>query len=282
MPPPDEEHPLDVSEQLQRRARLLAAQLERDMQSALHALGAEAMRAYMRHAPRQLPDTDARRQKLLERILEAIGIRTWLRRHLDPILKNHAARTVLDTQRTLSTEITHELMASAVPQLQDLRIELHVGPEETARIMGGAGKDMRLPDIEPQARAAIRQAIEDGYRRGENPVATARRIRQYVPAGRFVHAGSAYRSKLIARSETMDLQRAATLAAYDSSDTVTSLLIRDGLLPDSDDDCKARNGRIVPKSEGASIQALHPQCTLNFSPVVSLAPVREPELVGVA
>lgn len=276
-----DEHPVDVSRSLNRRARLLAWQLERDLEHVLKALGADAMRAYMHHAPRQLPDTDARRERLLERILEQIGIKTWLRRHLDPVLKNHASRTILDTQRTLNTEIKHELH-EAGHIAEAIGFGLQVGPAEARDILAGAGKDLRLPDIEPQARAAIRQAIEEGYKRGENPIATARRIRQYVPQGRFVNAGSTYRAKLIARTETLNLQRAATLAAYDSNESITSIQISDGILPDSDDFCQDRDGMIVPKSDASSVQPAHPQCTLSYSPVVSLVRVRERELAGVA
>lgn len=256
-----------VAEALAQRARLLAAQLEREIQSALDHLGEDAMFAFLaahRHGDR----TDrAEQRRIVARVLERLRLRTWTQRRLDPLIRNHAARTLLDTERTLQAEIG---------------IELQVAEQEVKRIVGGAGSHLNLPDIEPQARAAIGRAIEEGFARGENPVATARRIRQYVPAGRFVHAGSAYRSKLIARSETMNLQRAATLAAYDSNARITDIQIRDGLLSDSDADCIARNGTIVPKAQAAAVKPLHPQCTLSFSPVVAPLAVREPALAGVA
>jgi hypothetical protein len=244
---------------LQRRVRVLAAQLEHDIASALRELGALASHAYLSHAGRGGKPT----AQLPDQVLDTIRVDQWVRRRETPILQNHAVRVIADTQRTLRTEIG---------------LDMRVPVDDARRIVTESTKDLRLPDIEPQVRAAIRTAIEEGYAAGENPVATARRIREYVPAGRFVHAGAAYRSRLIARTETLDLQREATLAAYQANESVTHIQIRDGLLADSDDACKARNGRIVPKADAASIQPLHPQCTLSFSPVVSpSARVREPE-----
>jgi len=242
-----------VTPALQARARLLAHQLERDIAGALRRLGTEAMHAYL-HARLANPPSAAQSASLVNQILVVLRLRTFAQRRLHPLLVNHGARVMADTQRTLQVEIG---------------LELKIGEQDAQAIMGAAGKDFRAPDIEPQVRAAIMAAIRDGFAAGEHPVKTARRIQAYVPAGRFVHAGPAYRAKLISRTETLNLQRASTLAAYESNASILSVQIRDGLLSDSDDACIERDGRIVPIGEAGAVQPLHPMCTLSFSPVVS-------------
>ena len=127
-----------------------------------------------------------------------------------------------------------------------------------------------MSDIETQVRQSIQQTIQEGFDRGENPITTARKIRENVPAGRFVNAGSMYRSQLIARNETANLQREATLAAYRSNPNIVAVRLQDGIYgpPRSDGACISRDGDEVPVAEAGSVHPFHPMCTLGFEPVV--------------
>jgi hypothetical protein len=252
---------IDIGPHLRRRAQVLSAQLEQELNAVLTELGEQAAAAYQATAQKaSLSDL----HRLVGRVLAHLNLRQWIQTRLMPILRNHAARTSADTERTIEAEIG---------------IEVHIGEQEAQRLALQAGQDLQLPDIEKGVRLAILQAIRDGLTAGENPVATARRIRSMVPAGRFVHAGSRYRAQLIARNETANAQRASTLALYESNPHVVAVKLQDGVYgpPRSDSTCMARNGDEVPISEARSTHPLHPLCTLGFIPVVSAqARPREP------
>ena len=79
-----------------------------------------------------------------------------------------------------------------------------------------------------------------------------RRIRDYVPAGRFVNAGPEYRSKLIARTESKWAQNKVHLEIYRHSEFVTGCMAFDAQLgaDSSDPDCIARNGKTFTPDRG--------------------------------
>jgi hypothetical protein len=231
---------------------VLSAQLEREMQTALAELGDHAAIAYQQFVHKaNMPNI----RKIVSRVLQALNIRQWLEQHLIPILRNHAGRVMLDTQRALVTEIG---------------LEMGIGEQQANMIAAKAGVRLSLADIDEQVRKSIVKAIEDGFAAGENPLVTGRRIREQVPAGRFVHAGARYRANLIARNETAELQRAATLALYQSNPNVTAVRLQDGIYgpPRSDAQCMARNDEVVPIEAADGVAPYHPNCTLGFSPVI--------------
>ena len=231
-----------VAPNLRHRAQVLAAQLEREIKASLSELGDNAASAYEGLAQK------ARKpglRQIIQRVLAGMDIPGWLRSRLLPILQNHAARVVMDTQRVLQ---------------QEIRLQVHIADEKVQQLALQAGTHLQLKDIEPQVVKSITDAIQKGFDAGENPMVTARRIREDVPAGRFVHAGSRYRAELIARSETMRLQRDATLAAYESNPNITAVQLTDGIYgpPRSDGPCIARDGQIVPIEDADSV---HPNFT---------------------
>ena len=226
--------------------------MDREIQSALSELGERAATAYLGSVQKaNRPNI----RKIVARALAAINIQTWIQNRLRPILHNHAARVVADTNRVLNAEI---------------KLEVHIADAQAAEIASQAGVHLQMTDIESQVRQSIAAAIEQGFQRGENPLTTARKIREDVPAGRFVHAGSRYRSQLIARNETANLQREATLAAYRSNPNIEAVRLQDGIYgpPRSDGACMARDGDVVPIAEAGSVHPYHPMCSLGFEPVV--------------
>lgn len=243
----------DVGQAFKERAEVLAHQLEREIDAALDRLGDDAASAYL-SAVRKAKGPNVRR--MVQYVMTNLNLGAWVRNTILPIIRNHAARTTADTQRMVQSEIN---------------LEVGVADKDANRIMLQAGSHLDMPDLEPQVRDAIQRVIEQGLANGENPNATAKRIRDLVPAGRFVNAGSAYRSRLIARNETANAQRAAALASYRSNPRIGSVELRDGIYgpPRSDSECMARDGDVVPIEDAEAVHPLHPLCTLSFLPVVS-------------
>jgi hypothetical protein len=254
-PAPDGQRVIPVTPKLKQRADLLSTQLEREIQSALGHLGEDAATAYMTVAQKaSVPEIAA----LVKQVLAKLDITKWVQARLMPLLRNHAGRVAADTQRLLQAEIGQETK---------------IGPNVVAQMTQNAGRHLRVVDTEPQVRNAIERAIQEGMAVGDNPTKTARRIREHVPAGRFVNAGSKYRAELIARNETAGLQREAILGGYKSNPHVTAIRVRDGIYgpPRSDETCMARDGDTVPIDEASGVLPDHPLCSLSYDPVVSLA-----------
>lgn len=241
-----------VGPHLQHRAKALSGQLDREIQGALSELASRAADAYLQTVQKA---TRPNIRRIVQRALAAINIQAWIQNRLRPILHNHAARVVTDTNRVLNAEV---------------KLEVHIADQEAAQIAAQAGVHLQMADIEAQVRDSITAAIQQGFDRGENPITTARKIREDVPAGRFVHAGSRYRSQLIARNETGTLQRLAAIAAYKSNPNIVAVRLTDGIYgpPRSDATCIARDGEILPISEADGALPLHPLCTIGVEPVV--------------
>jgi hypothetical protein len=126
------------------------------------------------------------------------------------------------------------------------------------------GKRMGLVDIASDTRAALFKTIDAGRMIGANPKATAKLIEQFVPAGRFTNAGVGYRSRLIARTETLHSARISTVQVYRSAPQVNFCVAFDG---ESDEECAARNGAIFTFDEAeAEANGTHPNCVLAFGP----------------
>lgn len=244
---------INVQPALSVRARVLSDQLDQEIQAALGELAEHAATAYQTVVVKAGSGYLGR---LVARVMRSLNLQAWIQDRLLPILRNHAGRVAADTQRTLQTEIG---------------LEMHVAEDAMQNISDSAGEHLGMRDIEPQVRASIMEAIRQGLAAGDAPSKTAQRIRDRVPAGRFLHAGSRYRAQLISREETSRAQREATLASYESNPHITHVELRDGIYgpPRSDGPCIARDGQIVPIGEARSVHPYHILCTLGYGPVVS-------------
>lgn len=242
-----------VGPALAERRAILARQLEGEILGALKLLGEQAATSYLREP---LAKSDQRkRQALANRVLRGLKLSAWVKTHLQGLLRNHAARTAGDTQRLLQAEVG---------------IETRIGTRDMQRIEARAGRNLRASDIEPAVRDAIMRAIEEGFAAGDNATKTAQRIRSNVPAGVFTKAGPQYRARLIAQTETSEIQNGAVRAAYAANPHITAVRVRDGVFgpPRSDSTCIARDGDIVPIEDVARVLPLHPLCTLSLDPIV--------------
>ena len=181
----------------------------------------------------------------------------WAKDELEPIFENHTERVANHTVRTVN-------------EVMDIRINV---PDHVMRqLIADGGLRLGLVDIEGDTRKSIFRALHEGRSAGEGADPLARRIRSEVPAGRFHKAGPAYRSKLIARTETKWAQNTSSLVAYENSADITKVVAYDAQLgaSRSDPDCIARNGReFLIKDAKVELSKEHPNGTLSFAPIVN-------------
>ena len=144
-------------------------------------------------------------------------------------------------------------------------------PDPVARsVVAEGGTRAGLVDITDGTRGAIYRALSDARAAGEGPPAIARRIRDQVPAGRFVNAGPKYRAQLIARTETKWAQNRSSLELYNASPNVRGVIAFDAQGADSDPDCINRDGTEFSFADADREMANeHPNGTLSFAPVVA-------------
>lgn len=223
----------DVGQALVDRRPLLARQLEQEVEAALSELGGQAAQAYGivargAHTPREA-------DRLTGSVMAKARVGDFARGRLTMLMRNHAGRVAEDTQRILRGRVPGaELQDPAVKRLQLL-----------------AGHHLRQRDLEPQVRAAVKDAITEGLAAGEGPASIGERIRAAVPAGRFRLAGAKWRAQLIANEETNSLQRHAALEAYRTAG-VTHV---------------NADGHIIPIEEALEqAPRLHPAATLVYRP----------------
>ena len=136
------------------------------------------------------------------------------------------------------------------------------------RIISEGGTRMGLLDIPEDTRRGLFQALHDGRVAGEGPLQLSRRIRQYVPAGRYQNAGTAYRALVIARTETRYAQNISSLETYRLSPRIRAMLCFDAQAGRTDADCTDRNGREFSYDDAMLItSAEHPNGTLDWAPI---------------
>ena len=196
--------------------------------------------------------------------IEQIDASKWAKNELEPIYKRQNRRVLDHTTESVGTI---------------MNIAINV-PDRVAReLINTGGTRLGLLDVASDTRKAIFRALEEGRKLGEGADTLARRIRNEVPKGRFLNAGSTYRARMIARTETKWSQNESSLVAYELSPDITEVVAFDAQLgPDrSDPECIARNGRTFTiKQARSEMGREHPNGTLSFAPIVrSGAPRRE-------
>lgn len=136
------------------------------------------------------------------------------------------------------------------------------------RMLREGGRRLGMIDIPADTKQALFRVLEfsrDWEVGQPSPRQVATWIRQEVPAGRFVNAGSRYRSTLIARTEIMHSTRKAQLETFRADQNVNMVVAFDG---DEDEDCAARNGGEFTLDDASiEMDAEHPNGTLSFAPV---------------
>ena len=223
-----------------------------DLERQFHTLGRRVARAY-----RDLTPAGQDLNDLVVQVLAEADIPTWQQAQLTPAFERHYRR-VLETT------------------MDDIRSVVGVGvnlPDPVAReIVATGGRRMGLLDLNRDTRRSLFTALTQAREEGLGPRAAARRIRDHVPAGRFVNAGSRYRATMIARTETKFAQNVSALQTYRNMDVVTGVRAFDAQRGPTDAECEARNGEIYTFDEAeALIASEHPNGTLSLAPHIEEA-----------
>lgn len=230
-------------------------QLSRDMSLALKSFAEEAASEYER-----LVNKAESPSAITGRILKKVGASGFARK-LARAWFEHYGRVTQGVVKSFAQTLEDE----GRPPIVDMPTAA------VADIQRDGGMRVAKLSIERQLREGLERALKQGQERAPTDwKATADQIRRDIPAGRFVKAGSEYRSKLIARTETAHAQRLSSLTAYENHPDVMEVELLDGLLADSDADCKARSGSRVSFKEAAEAidsPVTHPNCTLVLMPV---------------
>jgi HK97 family phage portal protein len=221
-----------------------------DIRSFFHDLGERAALAYA--AVEHPKARKAHESNDADKIMAHLNIDELFKDVLIPVILRHHTRVFESTVGTVN-------------EMLGLSVDL---PDWVARdLLARGGKRIGLYDIEKQTHEAIFRSLVDGRVLGESVEDLARRIRTQVPAGPWPNAGSGYRAKLIARTETKWAQNVSAMAAYKEAGA-DRLMAFDAQGADSDPECEARDGQIFSHAEAeAELANEHPNGTLSFAPV---------------
>lgn len=133
------------------------------------------------------------------------------------------------------------------------------------KIFAAGGRRLGLIDIASQTKDRIFRELMEGRANGESAASLAKRILDMVPAGPW--STPQIRSAVIGRTETMHAQRTSALSAYRESGVVNEVMVFDGRLPTSDEDCTNRDQSIVSFEDGETmVEEEHPNGTLSLVP----------------
>lgn len=230
--------------------------LQRAMNSALRDFGDEAAKSYERIVSKASAASPEERL-VADAVMKDIGAAGFARRLARAYYGHYG-------------EVADSMVQAFKEELGVLgrSLDLNLTKQARADILRDGGLRVGMLDIERQLRSSIYKALADAREASEGWAEAAERIRSYVPSGRFVKAGSEYRSQLIARSETANAQRQISIAAYRAHPEVEKAELLDGLLASSDAECISRNGEVVSFAEAEAAAAdEHPAGTLQVLPV---------------
>lgn len=242
-----------------KREGVLSGTFTAELQDEFLALG-DACAAEARKILKAKPasetkvDEDQELARDADAIAAAAGVDQFNDQVLRPALERHYGVVSADAVATIN-------------RVSELNVNI---PDDRARqIISQGGKRAGLVDVRRSTRSAIFRALRESRDLGEGPEAAARRIRSFVPAGRFTNAGPQYRSQLIARTETKFAQNISSIEAYSNSEAVKGLIAFDAQGATSDPDCISRDGVTFTFAEASTELAReHPNGTLSFAPVV--------------
>jgi hypothetical protein len=186
----------------------------------------------------------------IQAIITASNLREWAGKHIRPEFEKEWKGAAEAVVAALSR---HGLPATMRENIMQ-------------EILRTAGKRAGLVDIIGDTKSALFRVLDVAREEGLGPRAAAKWIREFVPAGRFVNAGSAYRSTMIARTELLHAQRKSSLEMYHSMPQVNMVIAYDG---ESDEFCASRNGALFTLEDAEfemNSDETHPNCVLAFAP----------------
>jgi HK97 family phage portal protein len=235
-------------------SHLLSAQLARELNADFAAFGLDCSETYL-----QVTNQSSNGHERAVKAMSAEQLARLIAATLAPAFgekmkerfQRHAARTLTETVTTIA----------AVANLSG-----GVSDPVQRQIIEAGGKRVGMLDIDKSTRESLFRVINEGNQNGLNPREIARNIRDEVPAGPFRNAGPAYRSQLIARTETNWAMNTSALSMYRESDEVNMVVAMDG---SDDPECAERNGKEFTVDEAeAELENEHPNGTLTFAPII--------------
>jgi len=135
-------------------------------------------------------------------------------------------------------------------------------------VLSEGGTRADLVDLTEAARARAIEVVRAGREDGKGPVDIARELEEAIPAGRW--SSSRIRAEVTARTETRFAQTNSALRAYESADGIDQVIMIDGRLGDTDEDCQRINGQPATFAEARRLIAEeHPNGTRDLVPAFS-------------
>lgn len=182
-----------------------------------------------------------------ELILEGIVMLDF-EKQLQEIFGKHYARTT-------------DKMVNAINATMSVSVRV---PDPVAReIVATGGRRAGLVDLSDSVRRRLFAELAEGQRLGLGAPQLARNVRAFVPAGPWRTPD--VRAKVIARTETMHAQRVSALHTYRHMDANAMVMVFDGRLPTSCDECIALDGQVVTQAEASALaDTEHPNGTRAF------------------
>ena len=241
---------------------------------------------------KRLTQAQARIARAMDQIKKVAGGRLELRlRTFLGAIGAAAAAAYRNSAKSDQDELHVEAVMSSInfpARKQELRgimgshfVAVH---KETVSVLAGMGIGVDLPDaVQLEILAAggtraglvnLSQGVTDralaviraGREEGQGVEEIARQLREVVPAGKFGTA--AQRARTIARTETREAQTQSALRCYRSAEGIDQVMIIDGRLGDTDEDCQAMNGQTMSFDDArAALSAEHPNGTRDIVPV---------------
>lgn len=171
-------------------------------------------------------------------------------------------------------QLIGQIVYGAVSERVGVTVGWNLEDRRARQVVAEGGRRLGLVDLAGETRSALFAAIHDARAQGEGPIELARRIRRYVPAGRFTGlegarpgAGVAYRAELIARTETTFARNISALAAGQDAG-FEQYLVFDARLGPTDETCEEIAGQIVDAETARQLMdSEHPNGTRSISPL---------------
>lgn len=149
----------------------------------------------------------------------------------------------------------YELAADmALEGMAEFGVTLEVGARDRVAeaIVREGGTRLGLVDLADDTRRAVLQALTEAREANLGVPATARRIRELVPGGRFVNAGPRYRAQMIARTEIRNATQRSVLRTSDEAG-FERFVIFDARLGPTDATCETLDGEEVDRAEAEQL-----------------------------
>jgi len=183
------------------------------------------------------------------------------------------AKVILPRYERMLTAV-HQMVASTFPELTP--DEFRLDDEATRKLLAVAAA--RVVMIDEHTRTRLQRVLQQGQLKGYSDV----QIANGVPEEGYLGVTGLYlntwksRAETIARTEVSTAQVEASLDRYKATGLVSEVELVEAT--DTDAQCAARNGKVVPL--GSRPGLLHPNCRVALLPVVKepvFAPTPSPE-----